>query len=1314
MSQSLTGYGPRKRIYFDGDQEKYEMFEVKFKAHLRLQKLNDVIERVDDGEAGPSRNADVFAELVQVLDDKSLQLIMRDARDDGRKALSILREHYCGKSKPRILTLYTELTSLRLLSGESVTDYMLRAESTVTSLKSAGEVISDSLLIAMILKGLPASFSAFATVINQKDDDQRFIDFKTSLRSFEESENCRAAHTTENENVLKVMSKESKGIKCFSCGKMGHKSSQCYNKSNSKNMWCNICKSKSHDYKNCRKKKSSVQTVSSQSSNHSRSDEYCFKITYTDDCNLENSSCNLLVDCGATTHIVHDQSKFISFDKNFDKSRHVIELADGSRANNIVAGKGNASLCLTDSSGLERNITLTDALFIPSFKQDIFSVQAAVDHGAKVNFEQNSASLLCADGNKFNIKRNGKLYFLNNVKLQRSCSLYEWHNIMGHCNYDDIIKMESSVVGMKISDKSKPTCETCLEGKMTMSRNKLPDARAKLPMELIHCDLAGPMSIESREKSRYAIVFVDDYTGYVFVYFLKNKSDTINAMKKFLADTAQYGKIKRFRSDNGTEFTSENVKNLLIENQIKCEYTAPYSAHQNGTAERMWRTLFEMGRCLLLRAKLPKFLWNYSIVAAAYIRNRCFSGRINSTPYEMINKRKPNVSNMYTFGSECYAYCDFKKKLDPRSEKGIFLGYDPLSPAYLVYFQSKNVVKRSRIVKFLDDPELIDYDSEDDYYMYGKLKENPIINNNDSKNENVITNSDNSDKPSVSDSVDKNIDNKNDSEINESDERRYPRRKTRKPKYLEDYETDTLGSSIDYCYNIREVPNSYNEAMKSNESTKWKIAMDNEMQALKNNNTYDVCEVPNNRTVVGGRWVYAVKEGPGNEEKFKARYVAKGYSQVENVDYNETFSPTARMTSVRILMQLAAQEDLNVHQMDVTAAYLNADIDCEIYVEQPDGYCEFNSDGKKLTWKLNKSLYGLKQSGRNWNFVLRDFLLENNFIQSMNDNCVFVKEIGLDKIYIIFWVDDIIIAAKSLNFISDVKYLLNNRFQMKDLGRISWFLGIKFEFQSGCIKMNQSKYINKLLNRFKMSDCNPRTLPCDISINKSNFEDSKELVDCKLYREIVGSLIYVMVCTRPDLSYVITKLSQKMSNPTLAYLNIGKNVLRYLKGTVNYSLVFNKSDDQLKLFGYCDSDWGGSEDRKSLSGFCFQLNQISSPVTWKCRKQSTVALSSCEAEYVSFTYAIQEANFLRQLSIDILGNDYSVELFVDNQGAINLAKNPVHHQRSKHIDIKYHYIRDEIQRGNIILKYVPSGENMADIFTKPPTMNKLQKFKVCF
>ena len=1156
---------------------------------------------------------------------------------------------------------------------------------------------------------------------------------------------------------------------------------------------CHTCKSRSHFSKDCRKK-TVAKTFNEGPNRNANADgsgdnfhSFAFRVRMSSSNNDEHCdtvSKNILVDCGATSHIVSDVDKFINFDKSFDPTAHFIELADNSRSSGAVKARGEASVSICDNEGKEHNILLKNALLVPSYNQTIFSVQSATENGASVTFHPDCAQLQASDGTVFDINKEGKLYYLNAIKNIRSStittkSIDDWHRVLGHCNVGDILKLEKCVDGMKINNKGNAKtfqCDTCIKGKMVQYRERLPDKRAESVLELVHCDLAGPITPVAREGFKYTISFIDDYSGVIFVYFLRNKSDASGAFEKFIADSSPYGSIRRLRSDGGTEFTSNVFRNIAISNKIKQEFSCPQSPHQNGTAERGFRTLFEYARCILIDAKLPNFLWTYAVRYASYIRNRCYNARIGKTPVELFTSIRPNVNKLEVFGKKCFAYVQIKQKLDQRSREGIFVGFDTNSPAYLVYFPGTNGIQRIRCVVFnnyvgtpatLDKgecnvlyPPFTDLDEADSDSLPVKTSllspekrsnipnsgfpylsvENSSLNilpSKDSPSQRIhcsskenyshesfpIASKENSSHESIPISSKENSSTTIPSfpmSSNENSEQRYPRRERHKPKRFEDYESEPdqfddcysklVSCSVDYCYKISCIPATFEEATASEEAGDWKRAMDEEVSALQDNNTYTLTTLPPGRKCIGGRWVYNIKPGINNEPKYKARFVAKGYTQVADIDYGETFAPTARMTSIRMLLQVAVHHDMIIHQMDVKSAYLNSDIDRDLYVKQPKGYEKLSSNGDELVCKLQKSLYGLKQSSRNWNNTLNDYLLSQKFSRSYADPCLYTKFHDGLMIILLIWVDDILICTNSVDALNTFKTVLCQRFKMKDIGVMKWFLGIEVNFGENFVSISQSNFISKVLEKFNMLDAKVKSLPCDVDVNKFDCCDSKFLDNPKLYREIIGSLIYIMSCTRPDLSYVVTKLSQFMSKPTTAHLNYAKNVLRYLKGTKDQSIFFYKSSGHLNLTGFCDSDWGGSSDRKSISGFGFKLTENSALISWKSKKQNVVALSSCEAEYTALTHAVQEGKFLRQILSDMLNIDTQIfDLFVDNQGAIKLANNPVHRQRSKHIDIKYHFIRDEVTIGTLQLIYVPTHLNIADMFTKPVSRMKLDK-----
>ena len=413
------------------------------------------------------------------------------------------------------------------------------------------------------------------------------------------------------------------------------------------------------------------------------------------------------MDTGATSHILSNKELFTEFDKSFDPAEHYLELADGNRYNDLAKGRGKAIIYLNDIHGDSRPVTLRDALYVPSYPKDILSVTKATnDDNMTFMFTKNNRQMQSSDGHVFNMKMSGNLCYLYTVseKSVKNYSVAQWHEILGHCNIHDVLKLENVVEGMHIIGKktTKQDCDVCTKAKMFQNYSKVPDKKATKPFEFVHCDLNGPINVENNENLKYVLIFVDDFTGYLSAYLLQKKSDTIEATKKFLADIAPYGKVTRLRSDNEMIFKSENLNEIMIDNQIKHEFCSPFSSHQNGTAERSFRTIFDMTRCLIIGSNLPEHLWPYAIQASIYIRNRCFNPRLGITAYEAATNTKPYLGNLHIFGSKCFAYVQNKGKLDPRSQQGIFIGYDKYSPAYLIYFPEDGTISKVRSVKFTD------------------------------------------------------------------------------------------------------------------------------------------------------------------------------------------------------------------------------------------------------------------------------------------------------------------------------------------------------------------------------------------------------------------------------------------------------------------------------------------------------------------------------------------------------------------------------------------------------------------------------------
>ena len=503
-------------------------------------------------------------------------------------------------------------------------------------------------------------------------------------------------------------------------------------------------------------------------------------------------------------------------------------------------------------------------------------------------------------------------------------------------------------------------------------------------------------------------------------------------------------------------------------------------------------------------------------------------------------------------------------------------------------------------------------------------------------------------------------------------------------------------------------PQTYEQALDQPDAEQWKEAMQSEYDSIVRNRTWTLVNLPPGRKAIGCKWVYKLKyDADGNVERYKARLVAKGYSQTEGVDFNETFAPVAKFNSIRILLALAAQYNLEIHQMDVKTAFLNGDLQEEIYMQQPEGFVQPGQES--LVCKLNRSLYGLKQAGRSWYCKIDACFDELHLSRTYADNCIYYLDKDGVIIIVAVYVDDLLIFSNSMRMLLNLKAELSKRFEMKDLGEVHFCLGIQVirNREQRTIRISQTKYIEDILKRFGMLECKPIGTPLDVNNRLSKDmspSSAQEMEDMKgvPYQSAVGSLMYAMLGTRPDIAYAVGAVSQYCSNPGRQHWMAVKRIFRYLKGTVNHAIEYKAGG----LIGYSDADWAGSlDDRRSTTGYVFLL--AGGSVSWSSKKQPTVALSTVEAEYMALSQATKEGiwirRFLSEVGIGIgIGATLTDPTVIcsDNQGSIALAKNSVYHARTKHIDIRHHFIREKVQDGDVKVVYCETGKMIADALTK--------------
>jgi hypothetical protein len=471
---------------------------------------------------------------------------------------------------------------------------------------------------------------------------------------------------------------------------------------------------------------------------------------------------------------------------------------------------------------------------------------------------------------------------------------------------------------------------------------------------------------------------------------------------------------------------------------------------------------------------------------------------------------------------------------------------------------------------------------------------------------------------------------------------------------------------------------------------KWLEAVNAELKSLNEMNTWTQVAKSPEQKVINSKWIFKVKYKPnGQVERFKARLVAKGFMQREGIDYGETFAPVVRGETLRFLISYATQNRLEMDQMDVETAFLNGELEETVYMSVPTGIL-----AQGMVLKLNRSLYGLKQSPRCWNSKFTKVLKENGYVQSDADNCLFVRIENEKYSAIAIYVDDCLIIGNREN-VNKIKNILEQNFKMKDLGKLGKIVGIEVERTKEYTKIHQNGFIRDLIEKFRMTDAHTSETP--ILLNDNKNDNSPAYQSLEQYQSLVGSLIYISTKTRPDIAFAVHEVSTKMSNPTTKDWLAAKRILRYLKGTQNVGIVYQALGNGL-LIGFADASFAPKrEDRKSIGGYCFILN--GGAITWKSKKQSIIALSSCEAELIALTESVKEGQWLQKL-FENFGLYHTLIVNEDNQSTVKIAENSVFSDRSKHIQIRFHFLKDLINEKKLQLLYCHTKSNTADILTK--------------
>ncbi|SYW78879.1 uncharacterized protein UHO2_02891 [Ustilago hordei] len=964
---------------------------------------------------------------------------------------------------------------------------------------------------------------------------------------------------------------------------------------------------------------------------------------------------HIAINCTNTTHhMVHDEGKLIAP----TPKQGSVDTAGHERLR--VQAIGDATLRVRDVK-----IPLTDVLHVPNLSKNLLSIPALTENGACVIFEESGATILQHDGSMVKSKTN---------RCKKRWEVYG-DSLAAQLN-DPLEGIDATTT------PAKPASHTT---------SKLWHERfAQAPLELVHIDLMT--DLKGHPNYHHALVVVDDSSSYVYVKPLLSKAEAFPALKAWIkaAEIAMDHTLKCIRSDNGTEWSSFGAEEWKREAGFKWQKTTPYVSAQNGRAECMIRSLQEKMCAMLVQRSVPKELWPYAIMAAGHTLNLTPSTEANRIPYEDFHRKSAHglAKQLCVFG--CLAWVHLPKKdhtgkHSVRAIPGIMVGYDDehkgwkfFTPGHTPSIQWSNSATFHEAKGWHDRPSV----------------QSPLQFGFESLEAEDTRPETDSDKPEL--------------EVEVLDmEDPLPKIHTALPadpiddNRLELDVEEIIGEAHTATLNLTPT---LKEALASDDAQQWQEAIRKELDGLEAMGTWEIVDVPPNTRLVDSKIVLRLKlDADGIPVQHKARLVARGFTQREGIDFEETFAPVAPLSAIRALLSLAVERNWEVHQLDITMAYLNSTLNHVIYMKPPEGA----KVPKGKAYRVIKGLYGLKQSGWEWNMEFDKFLRCSNFHRLDCAPCIYTRGEGDNFAIVVIYVDNTLIIAPTLETVRHIKEEIGQRWQMEDGGNVSHFLGIKItrDREAKTMDLEQTSYVKQLLDEHLDKRRRKSSVPLqDIPVP----EMAASIAERKEYPQIVGKLLWLSNGTRPDISQAIGILAHYMTQPSREHYNAAQKVLQYLDYTRDIRLQYGSNKQQDFLMAHSDANWASdaTAQRKSSSGSAvFVCGNL---VAWKSALQHCTALSAVEAEFVAATEAAREVLFFKHL-FKAIGIDVGIPtIFSDNTGTIQVSKDPAQRWKLKHIDTKYHFIRDNVQDGKVKIKYINTADNLADLFTKPVGKTILQ------
>jgi hypothetical protein len=1033
----------------------------------------------------------------------------------------------------------------------------------------------------------------------------------------------------------------------------------------------------------------------------------------------------IVLDSGASHHMTPNKKLLLDYKPCGRLDPDYVRTADGNMLEVGGVGKLHLPAVYDTKYGRQSHeMVLPGVLHIPGLERTLLSLPTMAKDGATVELDKSGVCITVSGERGAAMLKGtleGNLYTLDytpaasgeaNVAVYRKDAEL-WHRRMGHLGYHSLSKLPTMAEGIDaprdefiLKAKDGGVCAECMAGRQTREpRPEGGSARATVPLHRLHVDLCGPMPETSYQGHAYYLLVVDEATRYSSLVTIPSKghaAEELLTIINTLERTTEH-KVKYIRSDRGGEFVTLDLDAEWRERGIITELTAAYSPESNGLSERGNRTIMDKARSMLADAQLPEMFWADAVGQANYLRNRSPVSGSKLTPYELLYGRTPDLSRMRVFGCMAHVHIpkDLRTKLDKKSEPGVLVGVDLEAKQYRVWIDGRSKSYRDVVC---DEtvaawPRLY-ADNDVDHYVGATTHQDPDWAPDPPESGEDETSGDRSCSEAAGDVTEP-----------AAGGGRYPARSRAPPaQYGEFYSHLVAAAPEGVAVGKIIEPRTVAEAMGTPQAKMWQHAMQEEMDALMSNGTWELDKTPAGVSPLPCKWVFKIKYNQdGSIERFKARLVVGGHRQRDGIDYDEVFAPVSKYATVRALLSITAIEDFELHAIDVSNAFLNGTLDTPVYMRQPETY---DTGDTTVSCKLTKTLYGLKQSPREWFIVLSKELHNLGFKPSKSDQALWIGTASGGPVYLVHWVDDLLIATKTTEDMRGIKAAILSKFKGRDLGEAVAYLNLKIERDrdNRTLKFWQPAHIETVLTKFNMLEAKTKPIPMAPDADYTSTDDRDEKLPSPTpYQECVGALMYISSVSRPDLCTSVNILARSMSNPSERHWRLLKELLRYLAGSKELAITYGGTT-AAELEAWTDADWAACKDsRRSRGGYVFTLN--GGAISWSSKLQSVVATSTAESEYIAAALAAREAVWLLRLTSELgVQSTTALALKVDNQAAIHMARNGADTPRTKHVAVHYHFIKDMVAVGSIRLVHCNTNDNAADLFTKPLNATKLKHF----